>query len=69
MIHSNDVVCIDNFVPLGVGMPCFNINSENILTLKILNNQTCTTTTTVSTPFTVNLTPYDPQYSIGNALE
>ncbi len=34
-----------------------------------LNNQTCTTTTTVSTPFTVNLTPYDPQYSIGNALE
>ena len=34
-----------------------------------LNNQTCTTTTTVSTPFTVNLTPYDPQYSIGNTLE
>jgi len=34
-----------------------------------LNNQTGTTTTTVSTPFTVNLTPYDPQYSIGNALE
>ena len=34
-----------------------------------LNNQTCTTTTTVSTPFTVNLTPYDPQYSISNALE
>lgn len=34
-----------------------------------LNNQTCTTTTTVSTPFTINLTPYDPQYSIGNALE
>ena len=34
-----------------------------------LNNQTCTTTTTVSTPFTVLLTPYDPQYSIGNALE
>ena len=34
-----------------------------------LNNQTCTANTTVSTPFTVNLTPYDPQYSIGNTLE
>ena len=29
-----------------------------------LNNQSETTVTTISTPFTVLLTPYDPQYSI-----
>jgi len=33
-----------------------------------LNNQSCTTTTTVSTPFTVNLTPYVPQYAIFETL-
>ena len=34
-----------------------------------LNNQTCTTTTTVSTPFTILLTPYDPQYAVFETLE
>ena len=50
---------------------CTTVDGTTTIEIKErrLNNQSCTTVTTVSTPFTVLLTPYDPQYAIFETLE